>query len=98
MSQKIRRTLAVAVVLSALSLALPPPSQAASLWNWRPADLTARVWSWLQDLGLVPQAEKPPGGLEKEGSMVDPDGKTLPGRASTTSDDEGNMIDPNGHR
>ncbi len=96
MSQKLRRTLAVAVVLSALSLALPPPSQAASLWSWQPVDLATRLWSWLQDLGLVPQAEKPSGGYEKEGSMIEPDGRTTPARA--TNSDEGSMIEPDGHQ
>jgi len=94
MSQKIRRTLAVAVVLSALSLALPPPSQAASPRSWQPLDLAARMWSWLQDLGLVPQAEKP-SRLEKQGSMVDPDGRKNP---TSTSSDQGSMVDPDGSK
>jgi hypothetical protein len=97
MSQKIRRTLAVVAVLAALSLALPSPSQAASLWNWQSADLAARVWSWLQGFGLVPQGEKPSSGLEKQGSMIDPDGGKTPGSTppSMTSD-QGSMIDPDG--
>lgn len=95
MSHTIRRTLAVAVVLSAFSLALPPPSQAASLWNWQPVDLVARMWSWLQDLGLVPQAEKPSGGLEKQGSMIDPDGQKNP---TSTTVDQGSMVDPDGSK
>ena len=96
MSRNSRRTLAVAV-LSALSLALPPPSKAASLWTWQPPDLAARVWSWLQDLGLIPQAEKPSGGLEKEGSMIEPDGRKAPVSAPVNSD-EGSMIEPDGHK
>ena len=104
MSQKLRRTLAVVVVLSALSLALPSPSQAASLWNWQPADLTVRVWSWLHDLGLVPQAEKPSGGLEKEGSGLNPDGQKIPGANVATpptsaTSEEGSGLNPDGsHR
>jgi len=98
MSQKIRRALAVAAVLSALSLALPAPAHAAALRHWQPTNVASWFWSWLQDLGLVPQAEKPAGGMEKEGSMLDPDGRTTPGTTPTTSSDEGSMLDPDGRK
>jgi|SRR5262245_8033231 len=103
MSHEIRRILAVVAVLSAFTLALPAPAHAATLGPWQPASLVSRFWSWLQELGLVPQTERPAGSLEKEGSMLDPDGHTTPGTSSTptptsSSSDEGSMLDPDGRK
>jgi hypothetical protein len=98
MSQKIRRALAVAAVLSALSLALPAPVHAAALWHWQPANVASRFWSWLQELGLVPQAEKPARNEEKQGSMVDPDGLTSTPPPPSSSSDQGSMVDPDGRK
>ena len=103
MSKKNRRALAIVAVVSALTLALPAPSQAADLWDWQPAKVAAQVWSWLEGLGLIPQPEKPSGGLQKEGSMVEPDGRTTHGSSSTTTPastngDEGSMVDPDGRK
>src|SRR4029453_12133949 len=106
MSQKNRRTLAVASVIAALFLALPAPSQAAGLWSWEPVDLAARLWSWLEDLGVLPQgapsAHQPSIRWEKEGSMVDPDGQKTGGSSATppasTSSDEGSGVNPDGGR
>jgi hypothetical protein len=103
MSQKNRRTLAVASVIAALFLALPAPSQAAGLWSWEPVDLAARMWSWLEDLGVLPQgaasAHQPSVRWEKEGSMVDPNGQprsTTP--PASTNSDEGSGVNPDGSR
>jgi len=96
MSQKIRRALAVATVLSALALALPAPAHAAALRHWQPTNVASWFWSWLQDLGLVPQAEKPAGGMEKEGSGINPDGLKPPGAAPTATSDEGSGVNPDG--
>ena len=81
-------------------LTLPAPSQAAGLWDpAASAGLTARVWSWLEDLGLVPRqpaaaSRRPVSRWQKQGSMVDPNGTVLP--AGTTPTDQGSGIDPNG--
>ena len=99
MSKKNRRALAIVAVVSALTLALPAPSQAADLWDWQPAKVAAQVWSWLEGLGLIPQPEKPSGGLQKEGSMVEPNGQPHSGSSPSTpqaSTDEGSMVEPNG--
>ena len=94
MPHEIRRTLAIVAVLSTLSLALPVPAQAANLRSWNPADLSGRVWSWLQELGLSLRPQEPESRLEKEGSAVNPDGRTAP----ESNSDEGSMVDPNGRK
>jgi len=102
MSQKIRRALAVAAVLSALSLALPVPAHAVVLRHWQPANIASWFWSWLQDLGLVPGSAVPRSApYQKEGSMIDPNGQPHSGSTpstppGTTTSDEGSMLDPNG--
>jgi hypothetical protein len=102
MSQKIRRALAVAAVAATLSLLWPAPSHAAALWEWQPADLAARVWSWLEDLGILPREATTSGARwEKEGSMLEPNGQPHSGGTSSTppvstTSDEGSLIEPNG--
>jgi hypothetical protein len=99
MSHRFRRSLAAMGMAAALTLALPAPSHAAGLWAApAAADLTARVWSWLESLGLAPRppaaaSRRPLARWEKQGNMVDPNGQPLP--ASTTPD-QGSGIDPNG--
>lgn len=97
MSQKIRRTLAVAAVLAVLSLTLPAPTQAAVLWDWQPEYVAAQVWSWLQDLGLVTRTPSMPSApYDKEGSMLEPNGKPGSSSPPAPSGDEGSMLEPNG--
>ncbi|HEV2852683.1 MAG TPA: hypothetical protein VHC97_07760 [Thermoanaerobaculia bacterium] len=95
MSQRIRRNLAAIGLLTALFLVLPAPSRAAGLWNpAAAAGVTARVWSWLEGLGLTPS--KPAARrLEKSGGTIDGTSSTTTPPATTTSD-QGSGIDPNG--
>lgn len=99
MSQRIRRNLAAAGLLTVLSLALPVPSRAAGLWNPESAAvLTARVWSWLEGLGLTPSkpaARRPPARWQKAGGTLD-GATTTPQPPTTTTSDQGSGIDPNG--
>lgn len=106
MSQQIRRVFVALGLTATLFLATPSPSSAAGLRNSLVAnDFAARVWAWLE--GLLPgstapvsTSRKPAALLEKEGSAIDPDGRSLPtgssAPASSTNSDQGSMIDPNG--
>lgn len=108
MSQQIRRVLVALGLMAALFLAAPAPSRAAGLRSALPVnDLAARFWAWME--GLLPGAtvqspvsHKPAAGLQKEGSMIDPDGQhhssTLPPSTSSPSSDQGSAIDPNGRQ
>jgi hypothetical protein len=100
MSQRNRIVLATAALLAALFLASPSPSHAA-VHPWQPPVVSAweRAWTWL--LHLLPGgAPQKPGGQEKEGSAISPDGRTGPGLTSSvspgTQPDEGSAINPNG--
>lgn len=104
MSLRFRRAAAALCLGAALFLLLPVPSHAA---GFGPGSLTvaARVWSWLESLGIVHQPaspRKPVGRGEKQGGMIDPDGRTSPGPAptapSSATSDQGSMIDPDGGR
>jgi hypothetical protein len=100
MFQRIRRSLAMIGLLTAFFLALPAPSQAATLWEpAASAGIAVRVWSWLESLGLAPRPAAPPrrpaSRWEKQGSMIDPNG-TPTHPAATTNSDQGSGIDPNG--
>lgn len=96
MSFRFRRTAAALCLGTALFLVSPVPSHAA---GFGPGPVTlARVWSWLESLGIVqpvPSPHKPAAKWEKEGSMIDPDGRTVTGTAPTappssaTSDPDG---------
>jgi hypothetical protein len=99
MSQRIRRSLAVGL-LTALSLALPAPSQAAGLWDTAaPAAWMARALSWLEDLGLVPHPA-----LRRPAAQREKTGAGNPGNTLTLTDPmpgtggpyQGSGIDPNG--
>ena len=106
MFQQIRRTFVALGLTAALFLAAPSPSSAAGLRNSLTAnDFAARVWAWLE--GLLPgsstpvsTSRKPAVLLEKEGSMIDPNGRLLPtgssAPTSATSSDQGSAIDPDG--
>lgn len=106
MSQQIRRVLVALGLMAALFLAAPAPSRAAGLRNALPVnDLAARFWTWMEGLlpgatALSPASHKPAAGLQKEGSMIDPNGRTqpspLPAPTSSAASDQGSMIDPNG--
>jgi hypothetical protein len=98
MSQRIRRSLAVCL-LTAFSLALPLPSQAAGLLDTAaPSVWMARAWSWLESLGLVSQPAPRP---QREKS-----GLAAPGETSSLAEPppgdggpfQGSGIDPNGTR
>ena len=96
-----RRAVAALSLAAALFLVLPAPSQAAGLWE-TPSVAVSRVWFWMESLGIVkPVARRPTALREKQGSMIDPDGRTVPGTtpavppASATSD-QGSAIDPDG--
>ena len=104
MSQRNRRVLAAVGLTMALTLALPSPSQAVGLWRGQAPDLAARAWSWLEALGLIPRrptltARQPANVREKQGSAIDPNGRTA--RIAVSTDptlfsDQGSAIDPNG--
>lgn len=106
MSQQLRRVLVALGLTAALFLAAPAPSQAA---GWRNIlsgnDLTERLWAWMEGLlqgAVAPSltSHKPAAGLQKEGSMIDPNGQphsgTVPAPTSSTTSDQGSGIDPNG--
>jgi hypothetical protein len=106
MSQQTRRVLVALGLMAALFLATPAPSQAAGLRNALPVNnLAAHFWAWMEDLlpgatAPSPASHKPAAGLEKEGSGINPDGRTQPSISpppppSATSD-QGSAIDPDG--
>ncbi|HSN88043.1 MAG TPA: hypothetical protein VL025_14895 [Thermoanaerobaculia bacterium] len=90
MSQKIRRSLAVASLGVALFLVAPVPSEAA---GWRESgmgSLFERAWRWMEI--FVPG--RPDSSREKLGHGIDPNGE--PTADSTPTGDQGVMIDPDG--
>lgn len=104
MSLRFRRTAAALSLGTALFLVSPVPSQAA---GFGPSPVTlARVWTWLESLGIVkpvPSQHKPAARWEKEGSAIDPDGRTIPGTTLTAppdsaTSDQGSAIDPDGNK
>jgi len=104
MSQRNRRALAALGLTAALLLALPVPSRAAGLWEVPALGFTARAWAWLESLGLpgrqAAAPHRPAAAWEKEGSAIDPDGRTVPGATSTTpsspAPDQEGVIRPGG--
>ncbi|HEV2856113.1 MAG TPA: hypothetical protein VHC97_25215 [Thermoanaerobaculia bacterium] len=103
MSLRCHRAAAALCLGTALLLLSPVPSHAA---GFGPGSITvaARVWSWLESLGIVHPAvspRKPATRWEKEGSAIDPDGRTVPGTTPTAppnsaTSDQGSAIDPDG--
>ena len=104
MSQRNRIVFATFVLTVALFLAAPPPSRATALRTGKaPAvNICDRVWSWLAALLPDGFSSKSVSGLEKEGSMVNPNGGTgsrVTAPAPLTSgSNEGSMVDPNGSK
>lgn len=106
MSQQLRRVLVALGLMAALFLATPAPSRAAGLRNALPGnDLAARFWVWMEGLlagaaAPSPASHKPAAGLEKEGSGINPDGRTQPtvspSPTSSATSDQGSAIDPDG--
>lgn len=81
MSLRTRRTAALAAGL-ALAIALAPtaPARAAGIPETAALVLT-RAWSWMETLGFPKPAaasRRPVARWAKEGSMIDPDGRTRP--------------------
>jgi hypothetical protein len=91
MSQKIRRSLALASLGVALFLVAPIPSQAMG-WGEGTGvgSLFERAWRWMEV--FVPG--RPDSSREKVGPGVDPNGG--PTADSTPPSDQGVMIDPDG--
>ena len=93
-----RRFLPVLAVVA--GLALPFPAQAASVRSESSgpailASLPASFWSWAARLGFAV--------LQKNGPVIDPDGKPVPAPGSSNAappgggtGDNGAMIDPDG--
>jgi hypothetical protein len=102
MSQRIRRSLAVSLLVAALPLALPAPSQAAGLWApAAPTVWMSRAWSWLESLGLV--SGKPAPAPRRSAAQREKSGLVAPGDPSTAVEPpteggpyQGSGIDPNG--
>jgi hypothetical protein len=100
-----RRAVAALSLAAALFLVLPAPSQAVGLWE-TPSVVVSRVWSWMESLGIVKpvvSSRRPAAPRRKEGSMIDPNGRTVPGTTppappDSALSDEGSMIDPDGGR
>lgn len=99
-----RRAVAALSLAAALFLVLPAPSQAAGLWE-TPSVVVSRVWSWMESLGFVKptRLQRVAAPWAKEGSMIDPDGQTVPRTTSTAppasaTSDQGSMIDPDGDK
>src|SRR5262249_36196988 len=101
MSRFRSRRAAALSLTAALVLVLPPPSQAAKLWE---TPVISRVWSWIESLGIVQPAtrsRRPTAPWAKEGSAIDPDGRTthaLPPQVPPASalSGQGSAIDPDG--
>jgi hypothetical protein len=73
MSQRNRILTASITLVAVLTLAAPPPTHAAGL----PAiPAWSRAWSWLIDHLPAGIASKPAERQEKEGGMINPDGRT----------------------
>ena len=99
MSQRNRRVLAALGLTAALLMALPMPAHALGLWEIPSVGLTARVWSWLERVGMVGKgtAERRPAVVwEKEGSAINPDGRTTPNSTTPPASTNSGMIDPDG--
>ncbi len=97
MSPRIRRSLAAGLLVAALPLALPAPSQAAGLWEPAPTAWVSRAWSWLESLGLVPG--KPAPAPRRSAAQREKSGLVAPGDPSTALEPppfQGSGIDPNG--
>jgi hypothetical protein len=83
MSHRNRIALATAALTAALFLATPSPSHAAAQpWKLPALDAWERAWSWLAHLLPASAPQKPGGVQEKEGSAINPDGRTNPTLAS----------------
>ena len=99
MSQRIRRSLAVGL-LTALTLALPAPSQAAGLWDpAAPTVWMSRAWSWLESL----VSGKPAAAPRRSAAQREKGGLAAPSNTSTAVETQpgggpfqGSGIDPNG--
>lgn len=95
-----RRAVAALGLAAALFLVLPAPSQAAGFWET--PSVVSRFWSWMESLGIVKPAG-PVAQSAKQGSAIDPDGRTVPGSTPTAPpasalSEEGSGIDPDGGR
>ncbi len=98
-----RRAVAALSLAAALFLVLPAPSQAVGLWETSVA--VSRVWSWMEGLGIVKPARlrRTAAPWAKEGSAIDPDGRTVPVTTSvappaSAMSDQGGGLDPLGGR
>ncbi|MEA2599746.1 MAG: hypothetical protein QOF89_738 [Acidobacteriota bacterium] len=104
MSQRNRIVIAAIALVAALFLAAPTPARAASLSEGRLplAGAWERAWSWLAELvfpgGGAPA--RPTARWEKEGSAINPDGRTTPSTSAPApplaTADEGSAINPDG--
>ncbi len=97
MSHRNRIVLATAALAVALFLTAPLPSHAAvHPWSLPVTGAWERAWSWL--LHLLPGGEpQKPGVREKQGSAIEPDGRTtgsgttVPPPVGTQSDEGGGL-------
>jgi len=98
MSQRNRRVLAALGLTAALLMALPMPAHALGLWEIPSVGLTARVWAWLERLGMGDKGteRRPAVRWEKQGGMIDPDGRTTPLPTPPASATSGGDTDPDG--
>jgi len=104
MSQRNRNVVTAIALIAALFLAAPSPARAAPFAAGRPplSGSWERALSWLADL-LFPGVSASQHGTakwEKEGSAINPDGRTTPSTSapapSSTTTDEGSAINPDG--
>jgi hypothetical protein len=98
MTRRSRRALAVTALAAALWMALPAPSAARQLGGWGTATLWERAWTWLAQL----QGGREGAVQQKEGSGIDPDGRTIPSppppTVNGTPGEEGYVINSGGGR
>jgi len=87
MSQRNRIFTASIALVAALALAAPPSAHATGLRAPRLPAIPAwsHIWSWLVDLLPAGIAPKPAERLEKEGSMINPDGHSGTSTAPSTA-------------
>jgi hypothetical protein len=100
MSQRNRRVLAALGLTAALLMVLPMPARALGLWEIPSVGLTARVWVWLEKLGIggktAETERRPVARWEKEGSAINPDGRTTPNSTTPPASTASGMMDPDG--
>jgi hypothetical protein len=96
MTLRTRRALAVVSLAAALWMALPAPSAARQPGGWGTVALWERAWAWVAQL----RAGRDGAAQDKEGSGINPDGRTTPAPPPPTTNgtpsEEGTAVNQDG--